>query len=148
VTDIFREALPSGIEAVVLGTSWEGAETALTLVAAGNRVVCLEEDRKFGQRLSPVTRRWYLRQRLEEAGVKIVCGVRNVSMASGRVCWSTDEGDDMASCDLLVYEGIRVPRPIPAISSSIRTVVIGDAVQPATAMEAIRSGFEAALSIE
>jgi len=148
VTEIHRDGIPAGRAAVVLGTSWEGAETALTLAGAGLKVTCLESGDKFGSRLSPVTRRWYLRNRAEEAGIRIACGVRDLSLAAGRVRWSSDDGEQTVPCDFLVYEGTRVPRPIPAMPPGLRHIVIGDALQPASALEAVRSGFETALTIQ
>jgi 2,4-dienoyl-CoA reductase-like NADH-dependent reductase (Old Yellow Enzyme family) len=148
VTDLYRDGIPSGRSAVVLGTSWEGAETALALAAAGIEVTCLEPQSKFGGRLSPVTRRWYVRQRAGEAGIRIACGVRDLSVAAGQVRWSADDGEHSTVCDFIVYEGTRVPRPAPATPAGLRLLTIGDAAQPASAFEAIRSGFDTALTIQ
>jgi len=148
VNDIYIQGIPAGKAVVVLGTSWEGAETALALAASGLQVTCLETGDKFGARLSPVTRRWYLRKKAEEAGIQIFCNVGDVSLAAGLVCWRSEGQEHRAGCDFLVYEGNRVPRAAPSVPRGVERFVIGDAQRPAGALEAIRAGFETALSIQ
>ncbi len=142
------EGVPVAHDVVVLGTSWEGAETALALATAGLQVTCLETGDKFGARLSPVTRRWYLRKKAEEAEIQLCCNVSDVSLAAGLVRWRSGGEEHSVPCDLLVYEGTRVPRAAPAVPAGVTRFVIGDALRPAGALEAIRAGFETALSIQ
>ncbi len=148
VTGLYTDGIPAGTEVVVLGTSWEGAEIALALAAAGRQVTCLETGDKFGARLSPVTRRWYLRKKAEEAGIQLACNVRDLSLGAGLVRWRSGGEEHSVPCDFLVYEGNRVPRAAPAVPAGVQRFVIGDALRPAGALEAIRAGFDTALSIQ
>jgi 2,4-dienoyl-CoA reductase-like NADH-dependent reductase (Old Yellow Enzyme family) len=138
---------PEGRRAVVLGTEWEGAEVALFLRHLGFDVTAVEPGPKFGARLSPVTRRWYLRQQVEAANVPIFERASAIRDEGGVVAFATEEGRQRLPCDFVVYEGIRRPIPPPPLPANIRVVVIGDARHPRGAYEAMWEGFEAALAI-
>lgn len=132
---------------IIYGATWEGVETALYLRDKGYNVRIVEKNPKIGQKLSPVTRRWYLRKKLKEQGVSFYEGVTDVHFV-GETCKFKTVGEEVIlPCDLVILESEKKSRISAFQESSIEQIIIGDAKSPKNAYYAVRDGFEAALSI-
>jgi 2,4-dienoyl-CoA reductase-like NADH-dependent reductase (Old Yellow Enzyme family)/thioredoxin reductase len=134
--DIY-DGLPSGSKMLVFGAKWEGVETALYLNERGYNVTILEPGLKLGELLSPVTRRWYLKKKLIEAGVSIYEGVTEVVFEEHKGTFLDKGGDSHdVEFDLVVTESGKLKNP-SAVVGEFESICIGDAKTPQNAYFAI-----------
>ena len=134
--DIYDE-LPVESNILIYGAKWEGVETALYLNEKGYKVTVLEPGIKLGELLSPVTRRWYLKKKLKEAGVPIYEGVTDVLFDGNTGTFMDKNGrSHNVEFDLIVTESRKVGN-IPSINGDYESIYIGDAQTPQNAYYAI-----------
>jgi NADPH-dependent 2,4-dienoyl-CoA reductase/sulfur reductase-like enzyme len=109
--------------AFVVGGGLVGLETADFLAGQGKRVTLVEMLDGVGGDMDPLARAM-LTRRLGQHGTKIHTGTRLLRLTGDAVVARQGVPDALAGCD-------------------VETHVIGDALQPRKALEAIREGFEA-----
>lgn len=141
---------PVGRRVAVLGSRWAGAEVAEWLATQGHEVTLVEPGEKIGADMSPVTVRWFARQRLERLGVHMLTGAAPLGWSSGRLRLRTPAGELQVAADSLVYEGYRMSdrNLFEALTGRVpRVLSIGDCHAPRTALEALHEGFAAAAQL-
>lgn len=134
----------------------ESPETIRRLAARGPRDVTLVEmERKAGRDVGRSTR-WVLLKELADAGVTILTNTRVDGVRAGGVeVVEEKKGGEPAhrvlSCDTVVLAtGVEPERKVAEAleKRGCRVLLAGDASETARALEAVRSGFDAALELE
>jgi NADPH-dependent 2,4-dienoyl-CoA reductase/sulfur reductase-like enzyme len=130
--------------AFVVGGGLVGLETADFLAGQGRRVTLLEMLEEVGADMDPLARA-LLTRRLGQHGVEIHTGTRVLHLTESAV--AAQRGDQEVEFPyetLVMAVGVRSNRDLPdaLAGSDVETHVIGDALQPRKALEAIREGFE------
>ena len=130
-----------GKRVAVLGGGLVGLETADALCAAGAQAEIFEQGETVGAGLN-ANRMFFIRRRLEAAGCSVHCGVRVEAVSGGRViCTHAQERREAGPFDAVVAAlGRRSRRTLVdalrEVCPDVRVTVLGDALQPGTAMEA------------
>jgi 2,4-dienoyl-CoA reductase-like NADH-dependent reductase (Old Yellow Enzyme family)/thioredoxin reductase len=147
LTAALAEGADLGPAVVVVGAAWAGAEAAELWASSGRQVTIVESSAGVAGAMSPVTRRWFTRQRLAEAGVRVFANARPLRRLPDGLLIATPDGEQAVVATSIVFEGPRIPRDglFAALRAAVREVyLIGDCAEPRTAFEAIREGFEIA----
>ncbi|MBI4505795.1 MAG: FAD-dependent oxidoreductase [Chloroflexi bacterium] len=136
-----------GQAVAVVGAAWAGAEAAELWASEGRQVAIVEPGNGVAWEMSAVTRRWFTRQRLAEAGVRVLTRARPLRRLPDGLLVLTPDGELVVPATTVVFEGPRVPRD--ALAAALRGRVpqlylVGDCAEPRTAFEAVREGFEVA----
>lgn len=146
VEDVYKKSIEKDKSILVYGAGWEGAETALYLHEQGYNVSVVTPE-KIGQRMSPVTRRWYVKKKLKQAGIEFYEGVEKAEF-TGQTCTFGIDRDKMSlSFDLIINESYKIPYTQKQNDSKVRHYLIGEAGTSKGTYEAIRDGYDIAISL-
>jgi 2,4-dienoyl-CoA reductase (NADPH2) len=125
-------------------------ETLEALVNRGNKTVTvLEMAKKAGQDIGPSTR-WTVFSELKRLGVKLLTGTKATGITTDGVSVETEGGQDLLPADTVVMAvGSRPEKDLAnaLLDLCSEVIVVGDAVEPRNALEAIKEGFEAGLKV-
>jgi NADPH-dependent 2,4-dienoyl-CoA reductase/sulfur reductase-like enzyme len=104
--DLVRKAthawMPLGDRVVIIGGELVGLELAEFLTERGRKVTVVDDQPGFGRGLS-VLRRMRLIPELEEHGVRLVQGARDIAIGKQAVTWANAEGEaQQAACDTVI----------------------------------------------
>ncbi|MCB2048172.1 MAG: FAD-dependent oxidoreductase [Novosphingobium sp.] len=132
--DVVRKAthawMPLGDKVVIIGGELVGVELAEFLQERGREVTVVDEAPRFGAGLT-LLRRMRLLQELEEHGVRLAPGAKDIAIGAKAVTWTDAEGAaQQATCDtVIVAKGAHGDT---ALADELRAVghhvhVIGDA---------------------
>jgi 2,4-dienoyl-CoA reductase-like NADH-dependent reductase (Old Yellow Enzyme family)/thioredoxin reductase len=144
--EVLRGAVPAGEEIVVLGGGAVGLETAHFLADLGKRVTVLEMTGRFGGDMGAISA-FYVRRFLLEKKVRLE-RLAVVQEATDREVRYLREGEEktLSGFDALVIAlGACSDRSLAGELESFggTLVVVGDALAPRKALEAVFEGFEA-----
>jgi NADPH-dependent 2,4-dienoyl-CoA reductase/sulfur reductase-like enzyme len=129
---------------LLVGGGLVGLEAADFLSARGNKVVLVEMEEDVGTKLDPLPRTMLLK-RLKEQGVEIHTGTTVTGFANGEaVALKGDEEIRIPADTGVLAVGFRPNRRLAdeLSETEIEVHVIGDALEPRGAGEAIWEGFE------
>ncbi|MDP2951799.1 MAG: FAD-dependent oxidoreductase, partial [Chloroflexota bacterium] len=141
--EVLEGKATAGERVIVIGGGSVGLETAHFLAAQGKRVTVVEMLPHWGADMGRIAR-WYLRQRLEELGVDLVRSTR-VEEIKGRRVKVAREGEEETMGDFDTVALAMGARPRRELASELKGQVpelhvIGDALKPRRALEAIADG--------
>jgi 2,4-dienoyl-CoA reductase-like NADH-dependent reductase (Old Yellow Enzyme family)/thioredoxin reductase len=129
--------------ALVIGGGLAGLEAADFLAAQGKQVTLIEMLGEVGKSMDPLAKAMIIR-RLDQRGVVVHTGAKVVRLTADTAT-AEREGQEFAiACETVVLAvGVRANRALAeALSESAQEFhVIGDAVEPRMASDAIREGF-------
>ena len=135
--------------ALVIGGGLVGLETADFLAARGKRVTVVEMLDTIGGDMDPLARA-VLTKRLQERAVMVYTGTKVVRVEKDRVIARRGDREVVFPVETIVMAvGARANRePADALQDAPFEVhVIGDAVRPRKALEAIQEGFKVGLEV-
>jgi len=138
-----------GAEAVVIGGGLIGLETALFLSERGKKVTVIEMLKAVGADMGGQTRREIL-ERLAMAGVVLETNTQVVSIGENGVNAIRDEQMLEFPADTILFATGLVPNNLLAEQmpeGSREHHCIGDSVSPQKILEAVRDGYQLALSL-
>lgn len=143
------EAVP-GSRAVVIGGRLAGLMAAELLAEGGRAVTVVDPAKKLGLGLSPVTMRWFARQRLQAKGVTLLAETPVLAVGPGYVRVAIKGMPEDLPTDSVVvemeYEGDdTLARAVEA--KGIRTFRVGDCRSPRTFLDAFHEGDEAGRAV-
>jgi 2,4-dienoyl-CoA reductase-like NADH-dependent reductase (Old Yellow Enzyme family)/thioredoxin reductase len=133
-----------GSSVLLVGGGLVGLEAADFLSAKGNRVVVVEMEEDVGTKLDPLPRAMLLK-RLQEQGVEIQTTARVTRFSHGEAVIARGEGELHIPSDVVVMAvGFRSNRQLAdeLAGRGVDLHLIGDALEPRGAGEAILEGFE------
>jgi 2,4-dienoyl-CoA reductase-like NADH-dependent reductase (Old Yellow Enzyme family)/thioredoxin reductase len=143
--DLLDGTVPVETEtAFVVGGGLVGLETADFLASQGKRVTLTEMLEGVGGDMDPLART-LLTRRLGQHGVEIHTGTRVLRLTESTVVARRGDREVVFPCETLVMAvGVRSNRQLSdaLAGSDMEIHVIGDALEPRKALEAIREGFE------
>jgi 2,4-dienoyl-CoA reductase-like NADH-dependent reductase (Old Yellow Enzyme family)/thioredoxin reductase len=148
--DVLAGRVEVGERVVVMGGGDVGCETGEYLAAQGHRVTILEMLPDIASELIPWTRN-LLFQRLADLQVEVLTRARVIAIGEGEVIYDRVGVRHRLEADTVVLAtGARPDRGLADALSPLEGVevhLVGDCVEPRTAAEAIREGFEIACAI-
>lgn len=151
IQNLSRLWMPLGDRVAIIGGGLVGLELAEFLVDRGRQVVVLEEGPNLGRELA-IVRRWNVLQNLTEHGVKLISKVRIDAIAGKVVRYSDAEGNaqEVAADSVVLAVGARPDNRLAKELESCGLPItnIGDGEQLGYIEGAMRSGFQAGLSVE
>jgi 2,4-dienoyl-CoA reductase (NADPH2) len=130
-------------------TQAESPETLQHLLNHGTREVSVVEmTRKVGQDLGSSTR-WTVMAELKRLGVKILTGAKAVQVTNSGLSIQKEIREETLPADSVVFAvGSKSENALACIEGLVpERYVIGDALQPRNALEAMREGFLIGLAI-
>jgi len=143
--DVLNGSAQVGDNAIIVGGSSVGLETAHFLSAKGKNVTVLEMQSKIGVDMAP-TVRWHLRRLLDEHDVQIFTSTRLKKVAASGLVIETAEGESVLSgtADIIFAVGSRSKNSLESVLKGVvnEVHVIGDAAKPRNALVAVREGWE------
>jgi NADPH-dependent 2,4-dienoyl-CoA reductase/sulfur reductase-like enzyme len=134
---------------LIVGGGAGGLELAEYLAADGVDITVIEMTETVGAGLHG-TRLQPMLGRIEKAGVRLLKNTRLLAIEGKDVKVATADGvNALGPFDVIVFAvGYRSNAKLAAeINPDHAVTIVGDAVQPRTIYEAIREGFDAALSL-
>ena len=151
-TDLLDERSEAQVEtetAFVIGGGLVGLETADYLASQGKKVTVVEMLDDVGGDMD-VLAKAVLMKRLKQEGVEIHTGTKVLRLTADTV--TAQRGDEEVTFPIetvVMAVGVRPNRALPdALAESEKDIrVIGDAVRPRKALEAIQEGFQVGLEI-
>lgn len=135
--------------AFVIGGGLVGLESADYLAARGARVTLVEMLDTVGSDMDPLAR-IVLTERLKRGGVNIETGTEIVRLTKSTAIAAKRGQQVIFPIETVVLAvGVRANRELPdaLAGSDLECHVVGDAVEPRRALEAIREGFEVGCGI-
>ncbi|MBN2568073.1 MAG: FAD-dependent oxidoreductase, partial [Deltaproteobacteria bacterium] len=148
--EVLKGNIPQGEKIVVLGGGAVGLETAHLLASKGKRVTVLEATGRLGRDMGAISS-FYLRRILKDADVNILRFAEVKEVENGEVLILRDGKEErLKDIDAVILAlGARsndlLSGEIAGIVPEIH--VIGDALKPRKALEAIAEGFEAGRTV-
>lgn len=148
--NVLNGSIPAGENFAVLGGGAVGLETAHFLAQKGKKVTVIEATSYLGRDMGVIVS-FYLRGILKQAGVSILRNTEVKTVTDGEILAIVD-GKETAFKDfdsVIIALGacsndalaLEIKNSVPEIH------IIGDALQPRKALEAIAEGFDTALKI-
>lgn len=147
--DVYKDNIPSGTNACVVGGGSVGCETALYLAQKGWSVVLVEMLSEVATDLFTANRVMLL-ELLREHGVKVLTGRKVREITSTVVVASTPDGEEKFAADLVILATGR--RPVDGLAKEAQalvkeTYVIGDCVAPRKIKGALWEAFKLAITV-
>jgi len=147
--DVLTGKAKVGKKVVIAGGGMVGCETAEFLAEKGHEVTIASQSDMIGKDLEQTMRR-YLLKRLENYGVKMLTNAKTMEIKTDRVILGTYGKEWSIECDHVVLA--KGASPSRDLARSIREsfpnfFLIGDALEPRTAKEAIYEGARIAREI-
>jgi len=130
--------------ALVIGGGLVGLETADFLAFEGVKVTLVEILDEVGGDMDPLAKTM-ITNRLKKAGVKIFTNTEVLALKNDTVIAQHNGSVIIFPMETLVIAvGVRANRELPdrLLKSSLEVYVIGDAVEPRNALDAIQDGFD------
>jgi 2-enoate reductase len=147
--DVYRDNVPSGKSACIVGGGSVGCETALYLAKKGWSVNLLEMVNAVATDLFEANRSMLL-ELLKQYGVSVLTGAEVREVTASDVLVGTPQGEERFSADLVVLCIGRQPVNdlVQAAQELVREVyVVGDCVAPRKIKDAIWEAFKVAISV-
>jgi 2-enoate reductase len=147
--DVYRDNIPKGTHACIVGGGSVGCETALYLASAGWSVVLVEMLAAVAIDLFPPNRVMLL-ELLKEHGVKVLTLSEVKEITPGAVLVSTPHGEEQFMTDLLVLcVGRRPLNGLAKVAQGLakETYAIGDCVAPRKIKDAIWEAYKLAITV-
>jgi 2,4-dienoyl-CoA reductase-like NADH-dependent reductase (Old Yellow Enzyme family)/thioredoxin reductase len=140
--DVLTGKAKVGKKVVIAGGGMVGCETAELLAEKGHDVTIASQSDAIGKDIEQTIRRYLLR-RLDRYEVKILTNAMTMEIQADHVTLATYGRSWSVECDHLVFAKGAVPNR--GLINSVKEVfpdffLIGDALEPRTAMEAIYEG--------
>jgi 2,4-dienoyl-CoA reductase-like NADH-dependent reductase (Old Yellow Enzyme family)/thioredoxin reductase len=142
--------IPDGKNIVIIGGGAVGLETAHFLMDKNKRITVLEATKRLGSDMGPIVL-FYLRRMLVEGGVAILRSALVTSVIHGAVLFRQQEQEEkLTNVDTVILaigaeQNDTLARKIKDIAPDVR--IIGDALKPRKALEAIAEGFDAGRTV-
>jgi len=138
-----RFGFPFKKRVVIIGGGFAGCELADTLAEKGRKVTILEESRRLGYDIGPVTR-WVVMIRLRGFGVRMEKDAKVVEITEKGVKASIGDSETFIEADTVVIAiplavNDKLAQELKEKGWSIHS--IGDCAEPARVREAVASGF-------
>jgi NADPH-dependent 2,4-dienoyl-CoA reductase/sulfur reductase-like enzyme len=130
--------------ALVIGGGLVGLETADFLASRGKEVTVVEMLDEVGSDMDPLAKAM-ITKRLNQHGAAIHTGTKVIRLTENTVIASKEDSEVSFPAETVVIAvGVRANRALPdaLAGSDMEIFVIGDAVEPRKALEAIYEGFE------
>ena len=134
----------AGQTAIVIGGGLVGLETADFLASQGKEVTVVEMLDEVGSDMDPLAKAM-ITKRLKQHGAAIHTGTKVIRLTENTVIASKDNQEVSFPAETVVIAvGVRANRALPdaLAGSDMEIFVIGDAVEPRKALEAIYEGFD------
>jgi 2,4-dienoyl-CoA reductase-like NADH-dependent reductase (Old Yellow Enzyme family)/thioredoxin reductase len=140
--DVLTGKAKVGKKIVIAGGGMVGCETAEFLAERGHEVTIASQSDMIGKDLEQTVRR-YLLKRLEKYGVKMLTNAKTMEIKTDQVILGTYGEEWSIECDNVILA--KGASPSRDLVRSIREIfpnffLIGDALEPRTAKEAIYEG--------
>lgn len=135
--------------ALVVGGGLVGLETADYLAALGKKVTVVEMLPEAGADMDPLAKAMIMK-RFQAAGVLIHTGTKLIRLTADRAIVKQGAEESAWPVETVVIAvGVRPNRELPdaLAGADFEVRVIGDAVQPRKAIDAVREGFDAACAL-
>jgi 2,4-dienoyl-CoA reductase (NADPH2) len=149
--DVMEGKVKVGRNVCIIGGRGVGIATALFLVTKGGyKVSLIEEARKIGRDVNP-SYIWRYNKKLKEASVTIYAGCKMKGIISRGVVITTPEGKEQTiKADTVVISQLRPVNELEQLLKSkfSQVRVIGDALSPRRANNAIHEGYRTGMEIE
>ena len=147
--DVLAGKAKVGKKIVIAGGGMVGCETAEFLAERGYEVTIASQSETIGKDLEQTVRR-YLLKRLENFGVKMVTNAKTMEIKTDQVILGTYGKEWSIECDHVILA--KGASPNRDLVRSLREIfpdffLIGDALEPRTAKEAIYEGGRIAREI-
>jgi pyruvate/2-oxoglutarate dehydrogenase complex dihydrolipoamide dehydrogenase (E3) component len=147
--DVLTRTATVGRKVVIAGGGMVGCETAEFLAEKGHEVTIASQSDIIGKDLEQTVRR-YLLKRLENYGVKMLTNAKTMEIKTDQVILGTYGKEWSIECDSVILA--KGASPNRELVKSIRAIfpnffLIGDALEPRTAKEAIYEGARIAREI-
>jgi 2,4-dienoyl-CoA reductase-like NADH-dependent reductase (Old Yellow Enzyme family)/thioredoxin reductase len=147
--DVLTGKAKVGKKVIIAGGGMVGCETAEFLAEKGHEVTIASQSDTIGRDLEQTVRR-YLLKRLENYGVKMLTNAKTMEIKTDRVVLGTYGKEWSIECDHVILA--KGASPNRELLRSIRGIfpnffLIGDALEPRTAKEAIYEGARIAREI-
>ncbi len=151
VKQAFLKADDMGWNVAIIGGGPEGCELADFLASKGKNVTIIEMKRMLGMGLVGHPR-YHVGERLKKAGVKIHLSAKVVEVGKDSVVISRRQqsNETLNGFDAIVMASEHEPENalVEPLKKIVKDVyVVGDALQPRTALEAIAEGTKVALEL-
>jgi 2,4-dienoyl-CoA reductase-like NADH-dependent reductase (Old Yellow Enzyme family)/thioredoxin reductase len=148
---LLADGIPDGKQMIVIGGGAVGTEVAHLLARQDVQVTIMEMGSDWGQGMPPDAR-WHIEQDFKRLGVNVELHTRVTAVDGDTVHCQTDEGEFVGfdSIDAIVLA--IGARPQATLVKELRAQfaevsIIGDAVQPRSALEAVAEGYRAAIAV-
>jgi len=141
-----REA---GHRVAVIGGERTGVEVAAFLAESGKEVTIIRRKEKLAMEMIPSVRKVFL-DFLKEKGVKALTGVEYLGFRDGSVAVRHGGEEVLIEADTVVLAtGTKAAKDVFQAwsQSGVKTIAVGDCVEPRDLATAIREGFEAGYSL-
>jgi pyruvate/2-oxoglutarate dehydrogenase complex dihydrolipoamide dehydrogenase (E3) component len=147
--DILNETAKVGKRVVISGGGMVGCETAEFLAERGHEIMIASQSTEVGKDIEQTIRR-YLLKRLEEFGVEILTNTMTKEIQPDHIVLATFGKEWTVDCDNVILAKGAVPNR--QLVNQLRDTypkfyLIGDALEPRTAREAIYEGSRVAREI-
>lgn len=142
--------IPNGENIAIIGGGAVGLETAHFLMDKNKQVTVLEATKYLGRDMGPISL-FYLRRMLAKGGVTILRSAEVTSVTTGDVLFRREDHDErLTNVDTVILalgaqQNDTLAGKIKGIVPDVR--IIGDALKPRKALEAIAEGFEAGRTV-
>lgn len=144
--DVLSGKVLPGKRVVVIGGGETGTETANYLGIIDRYITIVEMQEEIAP-FSANAVRHYLIRSLKENGVKILTNTEVREITEHSVV--TDKGEEIAADTVVLALGFQsentIMKELEAAGKSV--LIVGDAKEPRSVMEAVKEGYEAALSL-
>lgn len=140
--DVLAGKAKMGKKVIIAGGGMVGCETAEFLAERGHEVTIASQSETIGKDLEQTMRR-YLLKRLENLGVKMLTNSKTIEIRPDQVIFGTYGKEWSLECDHVILA--KGASPNRELVRSMREIfpdffLIGDALEPRTAREAIYEG--------
>jgi len=147
--DVLAGKAKMGKKVVIAGGGMVGCETAEFLAERGHEVTIASQSETIGKDLEQTVRR-YLLKRLEDLGVRMLTNSKTMEIRRDQVILGTYGKEWSLECDHVILA--KGASPSRDLVRSVREIfpnffLIGDALEPRTAKEAIYEGARIAREI-
>jgi 2-enoate reductase len=144
--DVYREEIPEGSKACIIGGGSVGCETALFLAKKRWEVVVVEVMRLAASDLFDANREM-LQELLKEYKVKVLTQTKVTRVTPEKVFVTTPKGDEEFPCDLVVLAVGRQPvNHLERVANEVtkEVYIIGDSLSPRKIKDAVWEAFKRA----
>ncbi|QCX34352.1 NADH:flavin oxidoreductase [Caloramator sp. E03] len=144
-SDVLTGKMPKGKYIIVIGGGLTGIETAEYLAQFNKNVIILEKESNVLENVFPMTKRLIL-NRIKMHNIEIITNANIKNIDGNKLIYSL-EGKEVVQefDDIVVALGYKPDDRFTPLKNNKKYIFIGDCNNVASAVEAIRDGFELAL---